>query len=299
MKRQSLAAALTVAGALILAGCGEFIPPSPDEGQFVRRLQSAKDIYGEYEPLDLLLVTQNNTSKPKPLGLQDRGGYLVLHEITDNDQALWRPIPVDQDVVAQQVMPGETVDLRIAAGAGAVLTRPGTWVVSYRYYPEAGGRRRVAFATQDIFVRCAPQPVALPQGAPADVADAMKALALAPAHEYSSRFPAWTRVHYSEPMNRLLAMGPRVAPALLVNLNNYRLRPAVIQLLGDLRYAPAAPYLLALLQMNDSTQDRLVLSALATLTEHPRRLDFYSRWSEPEIKEEALRAYREWTAQNR
>ena len=289
MNRLALAAVLTLA-----AGCGGVMPLNPDEGQFVRRLQSAKDSYWEYEPLELVLVTVNNTGNPQPLGLQDRGGYLLLHELTDNDEVLWRPIPVEQDVVAQQVMPGETVDIRVGPTGQAVPTRPGTWVVTYRYYPEAGARRRLLFVTRDIFVQCARQPLAVPEGTPADVASTLTALAAAPAHQYASRFPSWTRVNYSEPMSRLKAMGQRAAPALMANLNHYRIRPAVIQLLGDLHYAPAVAPLISLLRMNEGTQDRLILSALATLTGHPKGLEFYTRWGEMETKEDALRAYREW-----
>ena len=290
MKQWAFAAALATA----LAGCGTGMPLSPDEGQLVRRLQSVKDTYWEYEPLDLLLVTVNNTDKPQPLGLQERGGYLVVHEITDNDEILWRPIPVTQDVAAQQVMPGETVDLRLGLAGRAAPTRPGTWVVSYRYYPQAGERRKVVFVTQDIFVQCVRQGLVVPPGTPADVTAALAALLDAPAHDYLSRFPAWTQVNDGDAMRRLRAMGDRAAPALLANLNHYRIRPAVIQLLADIKYAPAVPALIYLLRMNDGTQDRLILSALAHVTGHPKGFEFYTHWGEMETKEDALRAYRTW-----
>ena len=89
-------------------------------------------------------------------------------------------------------------------------------------------------------------------------------------------------------------MGDRAAPALLANLNHYRIRPAVIQLLADLKYAPAVAPLISLLRMNEGTQDRLILSALAHITGHPKGFEFYSHWGEMETKEDALRAYREW-----
>jgi hypothetical protein len=297
MKR--IAFSFSVALALVLAGCGTGMSLSADEGQLARRLKSVKTSYYEYEPLDVVLITDNSTNKPQPLGLQDEGGYLVLHEITDNDQATWRPIPVEQDVVAQRILPGETVDVRLRAGRAAAPTRPGKWAVSYRYYPDAGARRRLVFATEDIFVQCVPQPLAIPADTPPDVLAALESLRTAPPPEYSSQFPAWTRVNPSAPMARLKALGNRAGPALVTNLAHHRIRPAVIQLLADLKYRPAVTPLLDMLQMNNGVQDRLILSALASVTEHPKGFEFYSRWNKIEIKEDAVRAYRDWAATNR
>lgn len=286
--------------ALALAGCETSATLLSDQDQLTHRLRSLKDSYYEYEPLDLILVTVNETPQTRVLGLQDQGGYLVLHEIIDNDEVSWRPMPVEQDVVGQQVLPGEAVDLRLSDPSDRVrLASPGTWVVSYRYFQEVGARRRFRFMTADIRILCVPQPVSLPELTPPDVAAAIKALAVAPAHEYLSMFPSWTKVNYSEPMRRLREMGDRAAPALLANLGNYRIRPAVIQVLADIKCRAAMPPLFSLLKMDDSVQDRLILTALATLTGLPKGLDFYSHWDQFETKEEALAAYKAWYYQNK
>ena len=157
-----------------------------------------------------------------------------------------------------------------------------------------GPSPRPTLATRELLLQCVPQAINVPAGTPPEVADALKELAAGPAHQYVSVFPAWTRINRTATMAKLLAQGDRAVPALLANLNNYRLRPAVIQLLGDLNCKPAVPRLLALLRMDDSTQDRLILSSLATLTGHPKGLEFYNTWSTVDGKENALAAYRAW-----
>ncbi len=294
---QSLGA---LALALAAAGCSPDASYVPEPTQLEHRLRALKTTYYEYEPLDLVLVTTNPTARPRTLGLQERGGTIVLHELRDNDQASWRPIPIEQDVVPQQVMPGETVDLLLSDPTGRVrLTRPGTWALSYRFFQQTGAREKLIFATADLHLQCVAQPLNLPAGTPEDVADAIKALAAAPAHVYASQYPSWTKVNSNEAMDRLRAMGDRAAPALLANLDHYRIRPAVIQLLADLRYAPAVPRLLERLKMNEGTQDRLILTALAAITGLPRGLEYYTYWDRPETKEDALAAYRAWTGQRR
>jgi hypothetical protein len=294
MKRLACLAALALAAAS--AGCTPEMSWSPQPEALTHRLRTLKDTCFEYEPLEFTLVTVNNSSEPRNLGIQDQGGYLVIHEITDNDEISWRPIPVEQDVTGQQIMPGETVDLRVSDLTGkARLTKPGTWIVSYRYFQETGSRQRLLFATPDLHLRCVDQALVVPAGTPAEVSEALQALTTAPAHAYISQYPAWTEVNRSEPMQRLLALGNRAAPALMANLDNYRLRPAIIQVLTDLRYGPAIPRLISMLRMNDSVQDRLILTALGKITGIPKGFEYYTNWSQSEVKEAALAAYRAWS----
>jgi hypothetical protein len=298
--RKNLAWLAAAGLALAIAGCDAGPILVVDQDPLTHRLRPLKDSYYEYEPLDFVLVTVNDTPRTRNLGLQDRGAYLVLHEVADNDEAAWRQVPLEQDVVGQQVLPGETVLLRLGdLTGGARLTTPGTWVACYRYFQETGARRKFLFTTGDVRLQCVPQPLVLPENTPADVAQAIKALAVAPAHDYLSQFPSWTKVNYSEPMRRLREMGDRAAPALLANLGHYRIRPAVIQVLADMKCRAAAPQLIALLHMDDSVQDHLILTALATLTGLPKGLDYYSHWDQIETKEEALAAYRAWYYQNK
>lgn len=288
------------AGLALAAGCTPTDVWIPEKDQLTYRVQSAKDAIYEYEPLNLTLVAVNNTAAPKRFDLPEHGGALLLHHIKDNDEVFWRTIPVEPDVVGQQVMPGESVDVPLGDLSGrARLEGPGTWVVLYRYSRRMGPGKTAGATTRELFLQCVPQPLNLPAGTPPEVAGAMRELAAGPPHQYVSMYPAWTTANPTDAMGKLVRMGDPAAPALLANLNHYRIRPAVIQLLGDLKHKPAVPALLSLLQMDDSTQDRLILSSLATLTRIPKGFDLYSNWSTAEGKEAALAAYRAWYERNR
>ncbi|HUT59142.1 MAG TPA: hypothetical protein VNA25_14940 [Phycisphaerae bacterium] len=297
MKRLALAAiALSL---LPAAGCHPGEPVSYERGELSRRLVSFAGAYCEYEPLRLALAVTNRSSEPVDIDLAQTSVCLIVHHITDNDEVLWRPIPLALWTTPRRIAPGETVDLKLSAPAEqARLTRPGRWVAVCKCYRQAAGARELLFATDEIILRCRAQPLTIPPGTGEEVVAFLRKLAAAEAHHYVSRYPAWTSVAQSDPMVLLLGLGDKAGPALVANLGHHRIRPAVIQLLADMRYAAAVPQLLDMLQLDDGTQDRLILTALARITGHPKGFEFYSRWSKIETKEEALGAYRAWTREN-
>lgn len=298
MSRTVLFAAL---GLLVAAtGCTPSAAPQWQPDGLAYRLRTLKDVYFEYEPLDLTLIATNPSLKALPMPLTDSGGTVIIHKITDNDEVAWKPREVAQGIVGEDVMPGEVVDIRLTDRQGLIhLSAPGTWVVQYRFFHNGGRNNRLYVSTENIFLQCAPQPLSLPADTPKPVADAMTELLSAPAWDFISHRPAWTQVNYSEPMRKIAALGPAALPALLANINHYKIQPAVIQILADMKAAPAVPKLLGLLAMDDRLLDSLALTALAKITENPKGFDYYTHWSDGEVQKQALAAYRLWWAKNR
>ncbi len=294
MNRTVLLAAL---GLLVTAaGCTPTSSASYEPEGLVYRLRALKDVYYEYEPLELTLIVTNAGLKAAPMPLTEEGGTVIVRKMTDNDELSWKPRPVTQAVAGEDVMPGEIVDIRLTDRQGQVhMSATGSWAVQYRCQGEGGPKRRIYVSTSDLLLQCAPQPLVIPADTPKPVADALNELMAAPARDFISRRPAWTQVNYSQPMTKLKSLGEAAVPALLANLNHYKIQPAVIQILSDLKCRQAVPRLLNMLQMDDRLSDAQILTALHTITECPKGFDYYTNWlHDAEMQKQAVAWYRNW-----
>jgi hypothetical protein len=137
-------------------------------------------------------------------------------------------------------------------------------------------------------------PVKIPNGTEGGVAAALRELHRCPDSGFESSRPGWSSVRYNEAMEDLKRFGQAAAPALLANIDNYRIQLAVIQVLGDLRVEEAVPELVERLWMEDCFHDSLIVAKLANITGHPEGYGFHRRWFDEAVRVKPVATYKQW-----
>ena len=262
-------------------------------------LVAEKRTYLVGEPFRFSLRARNvsDTTKTLPASLND-WYEIERFGAADRLDAGWS-LRVGRAPTVSSIAPGGTKILQLSAAtkwrASRGCQNVGISLWQYSYFgPNSGDP---LWSTVPIRIRCIQQPLRFPPETPGRVKLAMAEL-YDSAPVAKSESVGDTQIDYNDPMHKVGALGVEVVEALLANLQNYRLQPVVLQLLGDLQATAAVPQLIELLSMDGGDVDRfhetLVLATLARITQHPEGSRFRRRASELRVRKAAAVAYEEW-----